>query len=156
MPLDKSMPLLVVEQRGTYSQLIEDMLRALGFDKVDCAADGETAIELLQASSPKLLVADLHLEPMSGLQLLRTIRAHPRLHRCPFVMTAETLSPAEALAARSAGVDALLLKPFKPEGLVPKLELALQRIAKTRPAPEKVEIKRPLAKALGSRQFYRG
>jgi len=93
MPLDKSMPLLVLEQRGTYSQLIEDMLRALGFDKVDCAADGETAIELLQGSTPKLLIADLHLEPMSGLQLLRNIRAHPRLHRCPFVMTDGALTP---------------------------------------------------------------
>ena len=152
MPIDRSMPVLIVEPHETIVVLLDRMLRQLGFEKVQRASDSTSAWEMLQETAQTLVIADLHLQPSNGLQLLRMIRADQKLRRCPFLIMAETLTADDALAVKQAGVDGLMLKPFKPDVLEPKLEAALKNFAKPR-----AEIG-PIRKAhfaLGRRLQYR-
>jgi two-component system, chemotaxis family, chemotaxis protein CheY len=153
MLVDTSTPVLVVERRRALSSLIEDMLRKLNFENIECASDASSGLEMLQRTGPKIVIADLHLEAMSGLEMLRVTRLDQRLRRCPFLITAETLTPSEARALKNAGVDAFLLKPFRPDVLTPKLQAAFERNVRFRSAPQVGRSKRT-STSLGRRLLY--
>ena len=151
MSVDRSAPVLLVEQRATNIQIMSDLLRSIGVAETETAADAAAALEILSQKGPRLVIADLHIQPVNGLQLLRTIRSDDKLKRTPFIMAAESLSPFEALAIKHAGVDSFLLKPFKAEALAKKVEAALQARPKVRSVPEA-----PLKKAFAlGRRFGR-
>ena len=149
MPFDTSMPVLVVEPHAATIITLEDMLRKLGFGTVDIAADSTSAVELLQQGGPRLVIADLHLEPASGLHLLRTIRSDDKLKRSPFILSARTLSSTEATAIKHCGADCFLLKPFKHEVLRRKVDAALHSHPIVRPG--QVVTPRKFSMALGRR-----
>jgi two-component system chemotaxis response regulator CheY len=153
MPIDRSMPVLIVEPHETIVVLVERMLRQLGYEKVQRASDSTSAWEMLREAAQTLVIADLHLQPSSGLQLLRMIRADQKLRRCPFLIMAESLTADDALAVKQAGVDGLMLKPFKPDALEPKLEAALKNIGRPRVAD--IGPARKAHLALGRRLQYR-
>jgi len=152
MPVDRTIPVLIVEPHETIVVLVERMLRELGFEKVQRASDSTSAWEMLQQAAQTLVIADLHLQPSNGLQLLRMIRADQKLRRCPFLIMAETLTADEALAVKQAGVDGLMLKPFKPDALEPKLAAALRNTGRSRVTD--VGATRKAHFALGRRHQY--
>jgi two-component system chemotaxis response regulator CheY len=151
--IDRSAPILLIEPDATAFTVISDLLCSLGFDNVEAAADSTTALELLGSYRPMLIISDLHVAPLNGLQLLRTIREDERLSRTSFLLAAQALSPLEALAIKNAGVDSLLLKPFSADVLSTKIEAAVKARPRARVTPE-VTVKRPLSAALG-RRFQR-
>ena len=136
MMIDRSAPILLVEPRASSSKIIFDLLQMLGFEAIETASDGTAALNVLNEKGPRLVIADLHMEPTNGLQFLRTIRSDDRLKRTPVIIAAETLSPAEALAIKNAGVDGFVLKPFRAEVLEQKVEAAFQARPKARVVTE--------------------
>lgn len=116
---------LVVDDEAIVIELISVMLRRIGFATIDHAMDGETAWSMLRHRSYGLIISDLHMQPVSGLRLLERVRGDAELRHTPFLMTTASLNTANAVAAREAGVNTYLLKPFTPDLLRAKVQATL-------------------------------
>jgi two-component system chemotaxis response regulator CheY len=153
---DRSAPVLLVEPRATAFLIISDLLGQLGFQTIEPAQDSTTALDMLKETGPRLVIADMHIEPTNALQFLRLIRSDDRLRRTPFIIASESLSAVEARAIKDAGVDSFLLKPFRPEALEAKIEAAYNARPKPRPVLEPV-IKKGWKGSIGRRfERYNG
>jgi two-component system chemotaxis response regulator CheY len=117
MAVDKSTPILVVDDYKTMVRIVRNLLHQLGFRDVDEANDGASALAKLRARRFSLVISDWAMEPMSGLELLEAMRADPELKTLPFIMiTAENRSDRIA-RAEQAGADGYIVKPFNAEAL---------------------------------------
>ena len=121
---DPATPILIVEDFRTMVRIMRNLLKQLGFEDVDDAPDGSRALELLRQRNYGLVISDWNMAPMTGIELLRHLRAMPHHQTTPFVMvTAETRNE-NIVIARGAGVNAYLVKPFNGETLRGKIEEA--------------------------------
>jgi two-component system chemotaxis response regulator CheY len=125
MALDTTQPVLVVDDQQMMIDMIVAIVRKIGFESVDHTLDGRTALEMMERTAYGLVISDLNMEPMNGLQLLRSVRANPRLKATPFIMTTGSMATENAIAAKHAGVDNYVLKPFSPAVLREKIEAVL-------------------------------
>jgi two-component system chemotaxis response regulator CheY len=148
------MPVLIVEKRITFARLIEQMLHKARFQNVESTNDGRTALEILQRDGPKIIMTDVQVEPLTWREMLQRVRADQKLASSPFIVTSEALRPQEARWLKNAGVDGVLLKPFKPDVLEPKLTMAFQRASRFRTAPQVNTPRRPPHAELGRRLLY--
>jgi two-component system chemotaxis response regulator CheY len=112
MAVDKRTPILVVDDYKTMVRIVRNLLHQLGFEDVDDAHDGASALAKLRARRYGLVISDWAMEPMNGLELLQQVRADPQLKTLPFIMiTAE--NRAERVAkAEQAGANGYIVKPF--------------------------------------------
>ena len=123
--VDKNMPILIVDDYKTMLRIIRNLLKQLGFDNVDEATDGSAALQKLRDREFGLVISDWNMEPMSGLQLLKEVRADVKLKELPFIMiTAESKSE-NVIAAKEAGVSNYVVKPFNAATLKGKLSAVL-------------------------------
>ncbi len=123
--IDMNMSVLIVDDYKTMLRIIRNLLKQLGFNNVDEAADGSAALQKLRDKSYGLVISDWNMEPMSGLQLLKEVRADVKLKDVPFIMiTAESKSE-NVIAAKEAGVSNYLVKPFNAATLKGKLTAVL-------------------------------
>ena len=123
--VDKNMPILIVDDYKTMLRIIRNLLKQLGFDNVDEATDGSSALQKLRDKEFNLVISDWNMEPMSGLQLLKEVRADMKLKEMPFIMiTAESKSE-NVIAAKEAGVSNYIVKPFNAATLKGKLSAVL-------------------------------
>ena len=129
MSVETSTPILVVDDEWMMVEIITSLLKKLNFSDVDFAADGESALALMRQKPYGLVISDLNMEGMSGLKFLRTVRSDPQLKNTPFIMTTASQAIDNAIAAKHAGVDNYLLKPFSVEVLGRKIETVLTRAA---------------------------
>jgi two-component system chemotaxis response regulator CheY len=113
--------LLVVDDQKTMVELTRRVLSRLGFENIDDASDGYQALALLREKKHKLVISDLRMAAMGGIQLLKTVRADDQLKNTPFILMTGSLDVPNVLAAKYAGTDAYLLKPFTQEQLKAKL-----------------------------------
>src|SRR4051794_3423362 len=89
--IDKSMPILVVDDYATMVRIIRNLLKQIGFENVDDASNGEAALEKIRNNNYGLVFSDWNMEPMSGIELLQRVRSDPRTANTPFIMvTAES------------------------------------------------------------------
>jgi two-component system, chemotaxis family, chemotaxis protein CheY len=122
MALDPSMPVLVVDDYSIMVRIIRNLLRQLGFADIDNAPDGEAAPAKMHAKRYGLVISDWNMQPMTGFDLLRQARGDPHLGETPFIMvTAETRTE-NVIAARKAGVNNYIGKPFNAQTLKTKIE----------------------------------
>lgn len=107
-----SVKVLIVDDYASMLGVLRKLLGQLGIDAVEEATDGSAALQKLRADAFGLVISDWNMEPMSGIQLLREMRADPALNDIPFIMvTAETR--AESMAeAKAAGASGFIVKPF--------------------------------------------
>jgi two-component system, chemotaxis family, chemotaxis protein CheY len=127
MTVDKSAPILVVDDYQTMIRIVRNLLQQLGFENVDDAGDGASALLKLRERAYGLVISDWMMEPMSGIDLLRQVRADPRLKALPFIMiTAENRKDRIALAEQ-AGADAYLVKPFNAQALSDRIAAVMGR-----------------------------
>ena len=77
MGVDHSMPILVVDDYGTMIRIIRNLLRQLGFEDVDDAPDGPIALSKMNIKRYSLVISDWNMEPMTGYELLKQVRADP-------------------------------------------------------------------------------
>ena len=123
--VDKNMSILIVDDYKTMLRIIRNLLKQLGFNNVDEAIDGSSALTKLRDKEFGLVISDWNMEPMSGLQLLKEVRADVKLKELPFIMiTAESKSE-NVIAAKEAGVSNYIVKPFNAATLKGKLTTVL-------------------------------
>ncbi len=121
MAVDMNMNVLIVDDYKTMLRILRNLLKQLNFNNVDEATDGTMALEVLGQKDFGLVISDWNMEPMTGIQLLRLVRADAKLKHLPFVMiTAESKSE-NVIAAKEAGVSNYIVKPFNAATLRSKL-----------------------------------
>lgn len=121
MAVDKSMWILVVDDYNTMRRIVRNLLKQLGFDNVDEAADGGDAFKKMQEKSYGLIISDWNMEPVTGMELLKQVRAHDKLKNTPFIMVTAESKPENVIAAKQAGVSNYIVKPFNAETLKTKM-----------------------------------
>lgn len=121
MPIDMSMRVLIVDDYKTMLNIIRTLLTQLGFSNIYEATDGATALQKLREANFGLVIADWNMEPVSGLQLLKEVRADNRLKNMPFIMVTAESKTENVVAARAAGVNNYILKPFTAATLKQKI-----------------------------------
>ena len=123
MAVDKNMAILVVDDYNTMRRIIRNLLKQLGFDNVDEAADGGSAFKKLQEHPTPfgLIISDWNMEPVTGMELLKQVRADPKLKDTPFIMVTAESKPENVIAAKQAGVSNYIVKPFNAETLKTKM-----------------------------------
>ena len=121
MAVDKNMRILIVDDYKTMLRIIRNLLKQLGFDNVDEATDGSEALQKLRDKSYGLVISDWNMEPMSGIQLLREVRADGNLRKMPFIMVTAESKTENVVIAKEAGVTNYIVKPFNAATLKSKL-----------------------------------
>jgi two-component system chemotaxis response regulator CheY len=122
MAVDKNMNVLIVDDYKTMLRIIRNLLRQLGFNNIDEAMDGSQALQQLRSGTDYgLIISDWNMEPMTGLQLLREVRADPKLKATPFIMVTAESKSENVIAAKEAGVSNYIVKPFNAETLKSKM-----------------------------------
>ena len=122
MAVDTSMPILVVDDYGTMIRIIRNLLRQLGFEDVDDAPDGSVALSKMQLKRYGLVISDWNMEPMTGFELLKIVRAEPSMAKTPFIMITAESKTENVIAAKKAGVNNYIVKPFNAATLKSKIE----------------------------------
>jgi two-component system chemotaxis response regulator CheY len=122
MAFDLSMPVLVVDDYSTMVRIIRNLLAQLGFADVDDAKDGASALEKMRRKSYGLVISDWNMEPMTGYDLLKEVRADPGLGGVPFIMVTAESKTENVIAAKKAGVNTYIVKPFNAQTLKSKIE----------------------------------
>jgi two-component system chemotaxis response regulator CheY len=118
-------PVLVVDDQLNMVRMIRQVLHDMGFRDIFDAHDGTTALAQIKMRAPGLIISDLKMEPMDGLDLLRAVRAHEQLASVPFLMLTGTNDRDRILAAKDAGVSDYMVKPFAVRTLRRKIEKLL-------------------------------
>jgi two-component system chemotaxis response regulator CheY len=121
---DQSKPVLVIDDHALTRDLLASILRKFGFD-VDLAADGTEALLKLEERRYALVISDLNMEPIDGLQIVHSVRKQEEYRETPFLLMTASMATDKVLAAKRAGVDAYILKPFTPQALIAKIQAAL-------------------------------
>ncbi|HWL31321.1 MAG TPA: response regulator [Xanthobacteraceae bacterium] len=116
------MPILVVDDYGTMVRIIRNLLRQLGFNDIDDAADGADALSKMGRKRYGLVISDWNMEPMTGYDFLRQVRADPDLSATPFIMVTAESRTENVVAAKEAGVNNYIVKPFNAAMLKSKIE----------------------------------
>ena len=104
--------ILVVDDYREMIAISRRMLLGFGFKEIDDAVDGPSALVKLRASPYDLVISDLTMQPMDGLEFLREIRDDAALRALPFIMVTASSEEGDIVAAKDAGVTAYILKPF--------------------------------------------
>lgn len=125
MAVDKGMNVLIVDDYKTMLKIVGNLLRQLGFVNIDEATDGTMALDLFSKKSYGLVISDWNMEPMSGLDLLKNIRAGATNNKVPFIMVTAESKTENVIVAKQAGVNNYIVKPFNAETLKTKLTSVL-------------------------------
>jgi two-component system chemotaxis response regulator CheY len=126
MDFDLSMPILVVDDYSTMIRIIRNLLKQIGFENVDDANDGSAALAKMQGKQYGLIISDWNMEPMTGYDLLREVRANPALSKTPFIMITAESKTENVIAAKKAGVSNYIVKPFNAATLKTKMEAVFE------------------------------
>jgi two-component system, chemotaxis family, chemotaxis protein CheY len=122
MAFDLSMPILVVDDYSTMIRIIRNLLKQIGFENVDEASDGSAALAKMQTKRYGLVISDWNMEPMTGYDLLKEVRASPEFSKTPFIMITAESKTENVIAAKKAGVNNYIVKPFNAATLKTKME----------------------------------
>ena len=122
MAIDRNMPVLVVDDYQTMVQIIRNLLKQLGFTSVDEASDGSAALDMMRQKQYGLVLSDWQMEPMTGFELLREVRADDLLSRTPFIMVTAEARTDKMIAAKEAGANNYIVKPVNAATLKSKID----------------------------------
>lgn len=127
MAVDMNMSILIVDDYKTMLRIIRNLLKQLGFNNVDEATNGGEALTKFRSKSYGLIISDWNMEPMTGLQLLKEVRADADEVRkkVPFIMVTAESKTENVIAAKEAGVNNYIVKPFNAATLKAKLMAVL-------------------------------
>ncbi len=126
MAVDLSMPVLVVDDYKTMVRIIRNLLKQIGFEDVDEAADGTEALSKLKERQYGLVISDWNMEPMTGYELLKQVRDDASLNTLPFIMVTAEAKSENVIAAKKAGVNNYIVKPFNAQTLKSKIETVFE------------------------------
>lgn len=122
MAVDRTVPILVVDDSPAIIRIIRNLLKQLGFVDIDDANDGQTALSKMRTKRYSLIISDWNMEAMSGYDFLREVRADPKLKQTAFIMVTGEYKPENVVAAKRSGVNNYIVKPFDAPTLKAKIE----------------------------------
>jgi len=122
------MKILVVDDFSTMRRIIKNLLRDLGFTNTTDADDGSTALPMLQGGNFDFLVTDWNMPGMTGIDLLKAVRADPALQSLPVLMVTAEQKREQIVEAAQAGVNGYIVKPFTAVTLKEKIDKIFERI----------------------------
>ena len=123
---DPNMKFLVVDDFSTMRRIVRNLLKELGFNNVDEAEDGVVAMQKLRSQPFDFVVSDWNMPNMTGIDLLRNIRADPQLKHLPVLMVTAEAKKENIVAAAQAGASGYVVKPFTAATLDEKLKKIFQ------------------------------
>ena len=126
--MGKNMNIVTCDDCSTMRRISQNLLLDLGFTNTAEAYDGTTALPMLKSGSFDFLVTDWNMPGMSGIDLLRTVRADERLKHLPVLMVTAEAKRDQIVAAAQAGVNGYVVKPFTAAVLKEKNERIFERI----------------------------
>ncbi|MHB1664221.1 MAG: chemotaxis response regulator CheY [bacterium] len=122
MALDLSMKILVVDDFSTMRRIIKNILKQIGFTDIDEAENGQVALSKINDNSYDLVVSDWNMPEMTGIELLKAVRASEAIKDTPFLMVTAEAKKENVVEAVKAGVNNYIVKPFTAEVLQEKIE----------------------------------
>jgi len=127
MAVNKNIRILIVDDYATMLRIMRNLLKQLEFGNVDDASDGEAALLKLQQNGGNydLIISDWNMEPMTGIDFLKKVRADDKLKHIPFIMVTAESKAENVVAAKQAGVSNYIVKPFNAETLKMKMSSVL-------------------------------
>ena len=128
MSVDLKMPVLIVDDYATMLRIVKNLLKQIGFDNVDEATDGGAAFQMMKLKKYGLVISDWNMQPVTGIELLRNVRADADLKATPFIMVTAESKTDNVVEARNAGVSNYIVKPFSSDILKGKIESVLGKI----------------------------
>jgi two-component system chemotaxis response regulator CheY len=124
------MKVLVVDDYSTMRRIIRNLLGQIGYSDVEEAVDGQDALAKLRGGvNFGLVISDWNMEPMTGYDLLREVRADDKLKALKFIMVTAESKTDNVVAAKKAGVDNYIVKPFNAATLQSKINAVLEKAA---------------------------
>jgi two-component system chemotaxis response regulator CheY len=124
------MKVLVVDDYSTMRRIIRNLLSQIGYTDVEEAVDGQDALTKLRSGvNFGLVISDWNMEPMTGYDLLREVRADDKLKHTKFIMVTAESKTDNVVAAKKAGVDNYIVKPFNAATLQTKINAVLEKAA---------------------------
>lgn len=127
--MDKNMKILIVDDFSTMRRIIKNLLRDLGFSNTHEADDGQTALPMLKSGDFQFLVTDWNMPGMTGIDLLKAVRADEKLHALPVLMVTAEAKRDQIIEAAQAGVNGYVVKPFTAQALKEKIEKIFDRVS---------------------------
>ncbi|MBF0338140.1 MAG: chemotaxis response regulator CheY [Magnetococcales bacterium] len=124
------MKILVVDDFSTMRRIVKNILKQLGFDKIEEAEDGEQAFNKLKTGGFDFLVTDWNMPNVSGLELLKRVRSDAKLKSMPVLMVTAEAEKEQVVEAVKAGVNNYVIKPFTAEVLKEKIEKIFEKLKK--------------------------
>ena len=121
MAVSMDMRILVVDDYQTMLKIVSNLLKQVGFKHIDTASDGTEAYRKIRQHNYGLVISDWNMEPMSGLDLLRKVRADERVSKLPFIMVTAESKTENVVVAKQSGVNNYIVKPFTAQVLKQKL-----------------------------------
>ena len=124
--MDTSIKVLVVDDFATMRRILKNILKQIGFKNLVEADDGTTAWDVLEDQEIDLVLADWNMPKMTGLELLKKVRASEKYAKVPFLMVTAEAQKQNVIEAVQAGVSNYVVKPFTAEAISEKLEKILR------------------------------
>ncbi len=122
MAIDYNMTVMIVDDFATMRRIVKNILTQLGFKNFVEADDGSVAWEMLQKEPVDFIVSDWNMPKMTGIELLKKVRADDKLQQTPFLMVTAEAQKENIIEAVKAKVSNYIVKPFTPETLGEKIE----------------------------------
>ena len=125
--MNLDMKVLVVDDFATMRRIVKNALKQIGFVHILEADDGTTALAVMKENAVDLIISDWNMPKMSGLELLKKVRADKDTEAIPFVMVTAEAQKENVLQAVQAGVSNYIVKPFTADAMQKKLTQTLNR-----------------------------
>ena len=123
--MSNSLRFLVVDDFSTMRRIVKNFLNDLGYNNVEEADDGTTALPLLRSGNVDFLITDWNMPQMQGLELLKLVRADPALAKLPVLLLTAEAKREQIVEAAQAGVNGYVVKPFTAQTLKDKIDKIL-------------------------------
>jgi two-component system, chemotaxis family, chemotaxis protein CheY len=123
--MNPNLRFLVVDDFAPMREIVRKVLQEIGYEHIMEANDGATALPLLQAHHFDMLITDWNMPKVPGIELLRAVRAEPKLAKLPVLMVTAEVKREQIIAATQAGVNGYIIKPFTAAALTAKVNKIL-------------------------------
>lgn len=127
---NKSIKILVVDDFSTMRRIVKNLLKDLGFANMDEAEDGKVALGMIERGGYDFVVSDWNMPNMSGIELLKAVRAHtnPDIKNVPFLMITAEAKKENIVEAAQNGASGYIVKPFTAQTLDEKMKKIQERL----------------------------
>lgn len=121
MPAEPSMKIMVVDDMSTMRRIIKNVFKQINFTNIQEAENGQQALDMLRSDTFEFVVADWNMPVMTGLELVKAMRADQALRDIPVLMVTAEAQHENLIEAVQAGVNGYIAKPFTAEALQEKM-----------------------------------